>query len=73
MYEFQEKDKVAYERDTVRPLLSQFEKWLTGKEYLVGNRLTFTDFIFFEVLVDFPSYSGSYNVFWVITMFSNRK
>jgi len=43
-------DKLVYRKNTLEPTLQQFEKWLSGKDYVVGTRLTYVDFVLFELL-----------------------
>ncbi|OQV21673.1 putative Glutathione S-transferase Mu 1 [Hypsibius exemplaris] len=47
-----EEDRKTYETQKLRPLLKQLDCYLADKEYLVGNRLTYNDFTFYE-LVDY--------------------
>jgi len=45
-----EEDKIKFRSDTLEPLVKELNGKLAGKDYLVGNRLTYNDFILFEVL-----------------------
>jgi len=45
-----ETEKMPYRQDKLQPTLKQFDEWLSKKEYLVGNKLSYSDFIFFEIV-----------------------
>ncbi|XP_055348120.1 glutathione S-transferase B-like [Paramacrobiotus metropolitanus] len=45
-----EEDLKRYRTENLTPMLQRFEKHLNNREYLVGNKLTYADFQFFERL-----------------------
>lgn len=45
-----ETDKVAYRKEQLAPILKEFDQWLSENAYVVGSKLTYSDFILFEIL-----------------------